>query len=480
MPKLVERILLAVIGLDLAALLCVRLDVLPLPAGTAFRFILPLLVLPTLGLWVWFDRRVARGRTWWLRAAWTLYIIAMLLPFAAVLIGGRHMWDAMPVGAIMWLMLWYLTALGVACLAVAAAITYFPVRCYRWLHSEPIPRPENSTGESPTLHSYGDGATPVPHRFWDRLLIRRRSSESVTAGRDNDCRQYAKGAQVVGRREVLGWAAAAAPIYAVGAGVGLGFQQSGKFLVRRVRIAMPRCPDRLKGLTITHISDLHVGRLFRAEHLPAVVEAANRLRSDLVVVTGDLVDHTIDFLPPAADGLAQLEHRHGRFLVAGNHDLMDSPAKFVAEMRRREPGFLRDDLVKLQIGGEKVQIAGLFWSHADRSDGMVIGHDERAFNALMTADPNVFTIGLAHHPHAFDALAAHGVDLTLSGHTHGGQFCLGVPGTDLSISAGSLMFRYIRGQYRQGQSVLFVTTGVGNWFPVRLNAPAEIVQIQLV
>ena len=105
MTTLVERILLAVIGLDLAALLCVRLDVLPLPAGTAFRFILPLIVLPTLWLWVWFDRRAARGRTWWLRAAWTLYIVAMLLPFAAVLIGGRHMWDAMPVGVIMWLML---------------------------------------------------------------------------------------------------------------------------------------------------------------------------------------------------------------------------------------------------------------------------------------------------------------------------------------------------------------------------------------
>ena len=445
MTKLVERILLAVIGLDLAALLCVRLDVLPLPAGTAFRFILPLIFLPTLWLWIWFDRRVASLRTWWLRAAWALYVVAMLLPFAAVLIGGRHLWDALPVGVIMWLMLWYLTALGVACLAVAAAITYFPVRCYRWLHS-----------------------------------LRFRSSESGTASRDNDCRQDAKGAQVVGRREVLGWAAAAAPMLAVGAGIGLGFQQSGKFLVRRVRIAMPRCPDRLKGLTITHISDLHVGRLFRAEHLPAVVEAANRLRSDLVVVTGDLVDHTIDFLPPAADGLAQLEHRYGRFLVAGNHDLMDSPAKFVAEMRRREPGFLRDDLVKLQIGGEKVQIAGLFWSHTDRSDGMIIGHDERAFNALMTAEPNVFTIGLAHHPHAFDALAAHGVDLTLAGHAHGGQFCVGVPGTGLSISAGNLLFRYIRGQYRQGQSVLFVTAGVGNWFPVRLNAPAEIVQIQLV
>jgi hypothetical protein len=307
-----------------------------------------------------------------------------------------------------------------------------------------------------------------------------RSSGPAAAGQDSDRQQETEGARVVGRREVLGWAAAAAPMLAVGAGVGLGFQQSGRFLVRRLRIALPRCPDRLKGLTITHISDLHVGRLLRPEHLPAVVEAANRLRSDLVVVTGDLVDHSIDFLQPAAEAVAQLEHRHGRFLVVGNHDLFDSPAKFVAEMNRREPGFLRDDLVKLQIGGEKVQIAGLFWSHADRSDGMSIGHDDRAFNALMMAEQDVFTIGLAHHPHAFDALAARGVDLTLAGHTHGGQFCVGIPRTGLSISAGSLRFRYIRGQYRQGRSVLFVTTGVGNWFPVRLNAPAEIVQIQLV
>ncbi len=243
---------------------------------------------------------------------------------------------------------------------------------------------------------------------------------------------------------------------------------------------LPRCPDRLKGLTITHLSDLHVGRLLRPEHLPALVDAANALDSDLVAVTGDIVDHSIDFLPAAADAIAELQHRHGRFTVMGNHDLIDSGAKFVSEMTRRERGFLCDEHRVLEIGGEKVQIAGLRWSRADRSDGRTAGHEERAFAALFGTDPEVFTIALAHHPHAFDALAPLGADLTLAGHTHGGQFNLAIPGMDKTLSAGSLLFRYVQGEYRKGAAAMYVNAGAGNWFPVRINAPAEIVQIQLI
>ncbi len=94
--------------------------------------------------------------------------------------------------------------------------------------------------------------------------------------------------------------------------------------------------------------------------------------------------------------------------------------------------------------------------------------------------PDVFTIALTHHPHAFDPLAAMGVDLTLAGHTHGGQLMLTPPGFPYPIGAGNLLFHYIYGKYRQGRSAMYVTSGAGNWFPLRINAPAEIVQIRLI
>src|SRR2546421_5506017 len=86
-----------------------------------------------------------------------------------------------------------------------------------------------------------------------------------------------------------------------------------------------------------------------------------------------------------------------------------------------------------------------------------------------------FQILLAHHPHAFDPAAAAGIPLTLSGHTHGGQLML-----NERLGAGPVMFRYWSGLYRKPDgNALFVSNGVGNWFPLRLHAPAEIVHLTL-
>ena len=89
-------------------------------------------------------------------------------------------------------------------------------------------------------------------------------------------------------------------------------------------------------------------------------------------------------------------------------------------------------------------------------------------------------IVMSHHPHAFDALPAVGVPLMLAGHTHGGQLMFTEPGRRPDIGIGRLLFRYTRGVYRRGGNTLFVNSGVGNWFPFRIHAPAEIVQIRLL
>ena len=134
-------------------------------------------------------------------------------------------------------------------------------------------------------------------------------------------------------------------------------------------------------------------------------------------------------------------------------------------------------------GGEKITIAGLDFAGSDEPTGRRrrgnLANAQKTFEGFdeSTHGP---VIALAHHPHTWDVLARMGVPLTLSGHTHGGQLMLTSPGERPDIGIGRILFRYTRGFYHNGPSSLFVNSGVGNWFPLRIHAPAEVVQIRLV
>ncbi|MFO0973250.1 MAG: metallophosphoesterase [Phycisphaerae bacterium] len=290
------------------------------------------------------------------------------------------------------------------------------------------------------------------------------------------------------RRAWLRGAVIHAPIAIVTAGSMVADRNAGRFIVRQFELPAPWLPDRLRGLSITHISDLHVGRLYRPQFLPRLVDEANRLAGDIVVVTGDVIDFSNDMLPPSIAALRQLESRHGRFLCVGNHDLMDNGAVYVQAIRTAGLDLLVNEARRVEIGGERVTIAGVDWlrrsagpaeqaAYAAAARAALAGHDERRDGP---------SIVLAHHPHAFDALEQAGARLVLSGHTHGGQLMAGAPPADgWATSAsdrgvGQLLFRYLRGFYRRGAATLFVNSGVGNWFPLRVNAPAEIVRLRLV
>lgn len=302
------------------------------------------------------------------------------------------------------------------------------------------------------------------------------------------------------RRTLLQQSLVAAPIVLAGATTASGIRQIGRFERHRRIVSPPGLPDRLRGLTITHLSDFHVGRLFREDGLRRAIDAANQFKSDIVVITGDVVDNSNQVLPETIAALGHLEHRHGLFLCLGNHDLIDDGQEYAECILKAGFPLLLNERRRLHIGGETLQIAGLLWSHRDSQSAMSgPGHKEHAAAALGDAPPDLFTIALAHHPHAFDALAGRGVAITLSGHTHGGQLMLTPPGLP-PIGAGNLLFRYIRGFFtrpadgalgsarvlpsdgtvRSPYPMLFVNSGVGHWFPLRVNAPAEIVQLQLV
>ena len=167
----------------------------------------------------------------------------------------------------------------------------------------------------------------------------------------------------------------------------------------------------------------------------------------------------------------------GVWMCEGNHDLFDGHAKFERRMLAAGLNLLLNEQRGIRIRGVDVQLLGQRWGEPGVTrDAMLLEHGATVAKML---DQDRFSILLAHHPHAFDPARSAGIDLTLAGHTHGGQLNIW-PG----IGVASLSFDYVSGLYRRpgagGKSAAcMVSNGVGNWFPLRVNAPAEIVEITL-
>ena len=271
-----------------------------------------------------------------------------------------------------------------------------------------------------------------------------------------------------GRRQMLRTTMLALPALGTLGATAISIPQKTRFRVRPLAIRIPGLPAALDGLTITHISDTHVGKFTRGNVLDDMVEAVNRLNSDLVLLTGDLIDHSIDDLPEALDMIERFNPGRGLFNIEGNHDLFDGAELFADGHAARGIPLLRDQIARLRVRGQPVEILGMRWS---RRESTMRGQ----MSALAAhRDPDAFPILLAHHPHAFDAAAEQRIPLTLAGHTHGGQLMV-TP----EIGPGPVMFRYWTGMYRKMTSSLVVSNGAGNWFPLRTSAPAEIIRITL-
>jgi hypothetical protein len=233
-------------------------------------------------------------------------------------------------------------------------------------------------------------------------------------------------------------------------------------------------PRELEGLRILQISDIHVGHFMPGDKLKRFIADINRRSCDILVVTGDIVDHNMAWFPECMEAMATLElPPRGAYVCIGNHDYYSRGAEeILAGMRRLGMTVVRDSHVPVPIGNSKVTLAGI-----DYPVWAPPGAGGRTFNnhvktALAGRDPDAPVILLAHHPHAFDEAAVQGVQLTLSGHTHGGQFALHY-GDGKAVSIGDLMFKYVAGSYAQNGSQLYVNRGIGNWFPMRLGAPPE-------
>ena len=221
------------------------------------------------------------------------------------------------------------------------------------------------------------------------------------------------------------------------------------------------------------ISDMHVGRFTSGRVLREIVRVVNELRADLILLTGDLINDTLADLAHALDLVQSMEARFGLYLIEGNHDLIDNAAEFERRMKRSSIPFLLDESTIIDIRGAPLQLLGLSWTRARENRDAAIALSVRQL--LKQRQPDSFPILLAHHPHAFDAAAEASIPLTLSGHTHGGQLML-----NEQHGFGPALFRYWSGLYTVRRSKLIVSNGVGNWFPLRVRAPAELVHLTLM
>lgn len=247
----------------------------------------------------------------------------------------------------------------------------------------------------------------------------------------------------------------------------------GHIAIKRVEIFLQRLPASLDGTRIVQMCDMHVGGLLGREFVERVVRTANSLSADVIAVVGDLVDGTVEQLRPALASMAELRARHGVFFVTGNHEYYSrSGARaWMDELDRMGLRVLRNQRVAIGSGTDTFDLAGVPDHGATRfpEDGPA----EDIAAALAGRDPSRAVVLLAHQPIAIHKAARLGVDLQLSGHTHGGQIW---PWGALV----RLQQPFIRGLHRIGEAQLYVSCGTGFWGPpMRLGAPAEITEIIL-
>jgi predicted MPP superfamily phosphohydrolase len=258
----------------------------------------------------------------------------------------------------------------------------------------------------------------------------------------------------------------------VGGSLGLWSVRSalGGVQLRHVEVTLARLPKALSGTRIVQLSDVHVGPTIHKSFIETIVAQSNALNPDVVVITGDLVDGSVQELAQHVAPLASLRAKYGVFFVTGNHEYYSGVDEWCAELSRLGIRVLRNERVSIGDAAASFDLAGVDDHSAKRFGG---GHGEDLPKALAGRDPARELVLLAHQPKTIFEAQDHGVGLQLSGHTHGGQIW---PWTYLV----RLQQPVVAGLARFGKSFVYVSRGTGYWGPpMRLGAPSEITELTL-
>lgn len=295
---------------------------------------------------------------------------------------------------------------------------------------------ESSTGAGCALESLPDTAAPAesPKRLPRRVFVSRVVSGAAVA-------------------------AAAATV-----GIGAYGVLDGPS-VKRVAVPLAKLPRRADGFRIAVVSDVHLGPILGRGFAQRVVRSVNDSQPDLIAVVGDLVDGSVEHLRSAVEPLAGLRARHGAFFVTGNHEYFSGAEQWVEHVQ---------ELGMHLLANARTELPGFDLAGVNDVQGERIGQGPDFGKALGDRDRARTAVLLAHQPVLIEDAVAHGVDLQLSGHTHGGQLW---PGNYLAGLANPT----VAGLERYGDTQLYVSRGAGAWGPpVRVGAPSEITVVELV
>ena len=270
--------------------------------------------------------------------------------------------------------------------------------------------------------------------------------------------------RVIGNRVNLALLAFAAVLATVGMAGGTGVPR-----VKEETISVNHLPDGADGLAVAVLADLHVDGITRADRIRKIVERTNALNPDIVIIAGDFVDGTVPVHGDDLRPLADLKARYGVFGVPGNHEYYSGYEEWMEFLPTLGIRMLNNEHV--QTGGGAVVLAGV----TDPVAGIMGREKPDIRKALAGATEKGVRILASHQPRLAPEAAAHGVDLQVSGHTHGGM----IAGIDRLVARFNEGF--VSGLYTVGEMKLYVSNGAGIWngFPIRIGVPSEIVLIRL-
>lgn len=247
---------------------------------------------------------------------------------------------------------------------------------------------------------------------------------------------------------------------------GLANVASG-FKVKRLRVPLSKLPEGASGYRIVQLTDVHFGPTIGRDFAEAVVRETNALQPDLIAITGDLVDGSVENLRHIVEPLRELKARDGVFFVTGNHEYYSGADEWIEHLRSLGIRVLRN---------ERVDIRGLFdLAGVDdvSAHGTLPGHGMDVVKAAMDRDPSKALVLLAHQPKAIHAAVKAGVDLQLSGHVHGGQM---MPFNWLA----HIDQPFISGLHQLEKTWIYVSAGTGYWGPpMRVGTRSEITLVEL-
>lgn len=304
------------------------------------------------------------------------------------------------------------------------------------------------------------GLAHLANHLIEKYLIRDKRDERDSA---------ATPGPVISRRRFLTMGASFLPAVAATGALGGVVKSFNDVRIFDLTLKFPNLPTELEGFKILHLSDLHLGVYFNLDSLESLLLDLEGREFDLVALVGDIADD-LDQLGETLSMLSALPSRFGHFATMGNHEYYRGPDRVRRIYDRSTVPLLINQGQRIEVGSSALYLGG-----ADDPRMMGWSKDRSRFyrsaleSSLGGAASDDFRLLLSHRPGMFDFSAPEKVDLTLAGHTHGGQ--LGMMGRSAFEMFGDDL--YLWGRYQKETSQLYTSSGVGHWFPFRLGCPAE-------